>query len=69
MKCEQCKGPTSVYETRTRESGRLVMRRRVCLSTACNHRFVTLEQVTVVARLRRGRGSPLRHSWARRDES
>ena len=41
-----------------------IMRRRVCKSSDCQHKFVTLEQVTVVARLRRGRGSQLRRTWA-----
>lgn len=64
MKCERCKGPTSVYETRRREGGTAVMRRRVCKSSDCQHKFVTLEQVSLVARLRRGRGSQLRRTWA-----
>lgn len=64
MKCEQCMGPTSVYETRRREGGKAIMRRRICRSSDCQHKFVTLEQVAVVARLRRGRGSQLRCTWA-----
>lgn len=64
MKCGRCMGETSVYETRAREGGKAIMRRRICKSPDCRRKFVTLEQVAVVARLRRGQGSQLRCSWA-----
>lgn len=63
MKCRQCMGFTKVYETRTRRDG-AVARRRFCLSPSCGHKFITLEDVTLPVRMRRGTGSPLRRSWA-----
>lgn len=44
MRCEKCKGKTTVLETRKNEKFSGVYRRRKCLN--CGHKFITVEEIT-----------------------
>jgi len=44
MRCPKCDGDTNVYDSRPRENGHTVYRRRRCLE--CLHEFVTDERAT-----------------------
>lgn len=48
MKCPRCGGPSRVTDTERRTEGTL--RRRLCTSSRCGHKFQTLEKPAQMVR-------------------